>query len=332
MMTYIPEGDDQAEKRLADYSDAIARGETPNDRGIDPIDAALVRELHRVGRSVKPNPKLVEEFFRTLNDIVTGDIEPPHWEQQARGPAPLSSISTAIDSSSPSTVTPLPFGAAPGAMQPTGAPELPPVVPLQPTSRAKWRLSVTAIAAGLLLFLAAASLLFFAANRDNNENATIPVAGQGTEQPTAANVIVGSPSVGAAITAPISEIEAFPVFDDFVEQSSAGRKTPVAEGFRTKTVNIPWDGEGIVVVSGCSNRFCSLILDDELHLTITNAEGKEETRKITDNGSADGESQALSVVLNVLFRPGDNVVEASLFDRAGDERGTKTPIYILILK
>jgi hypothetical protein len=84
----------------------------------------------------------------------------------------------------------------------------------------------------------------------------------------------------------------------------------------------------MIVLSGCEDRLCSLVLDDQLHLQVSNSEGKSPIMKIND----DGWEEALPRVLTVFFRPGDNVVQANLYDLAGDKRGTHTPIYILILR
>src|SRR5215211_7657459 len=70
MMGHTPEGDDFKAKRLADFSDAIARGENPDARGIDPVDAALIRDLHSLRRDMSPDPKLNARLRAALADHV----------------------------------------------------------------------------------------------------------------------------------------------------------------------------------------------------------------------------------------------------------------------
>jgi hypothetical protein len=123
------------------------------------------------------------------------------------------------------------------------------------------------------------------------------------------------------------------IFSQFREASSVGSHTPVSEAFRTTTVTIPWDGTGMVILSGCSDRPCGLLIDDELHLEITNSDGKKTQVYIDDNGpNEEGNARALAPVMTELFSKGNNSVKAVLWDKAGDRRGLLTPAYVLILR
>jgi hypothetical protein len=239
-MSNRPEGDDQEARRLSDYSDAILRGETPDARDIDPEDAELIRKLHQAGRSVKPDPQLERIFWRTLDEI-TGSASQSELPHQPRGPAPTIPFPPPTPSTPQVGETPPLLGKA---LEQAQAAAVPPVVPLPPEGSRSWGRSAAAIAAALLLFLAvAASLVFFATNRGDDETPTLPVAGQGTTQPTTqANVVAspttsdaGSPTSTPTIPALINDIEGILVYQKFVEPSSVGKQTPAMELFRQRT-------------------------------------------------------------------------------------------------
>ncbi len=49
-------GDDDLEaQRLANYSDAVLRGQLPDAQGIDPLDAAIIRRLASLGAAATPD-------------------------------------------------------------------------------------------------------------------------------------------------------------------------------------------------------------------------------------------------------------------------------------
>ncbi len=195
-----------------------------------------------------------------------------------------------------------------------------------PSARAsrRWSGKLSIAASLALLIAAAAAFLFLVTNRDNNEP-TVPGAAIPTSRPTTAAttapVVIASPSENATSTP-----EAFLVFKEISEPSSGGKLTPVSELFRSTSIDVTWNGSGMIILSGCPDHPCDLSPDDQLYVQVTNSEEAEAGLWIAHNDR----NRTLPLVITDRFRPGTNTVRVQLWDRRGERRGTATPIYIVI--
>ena len=88
MTAHTPEGDDLKTQRLADYSDAVARGERPDPEGIDPVDAALIRDLHALRKDITPDPQMVARLRSRFAEQVAAEQANSQFEQREDNPIP----------------------------------------------------------------------------------------------------------------------------------------------------------------------------------------------------------------------------------------------------
>jgi hypothetical protein len=334
------DNDEIEAKRLADYSDAVLRGEPWNDRGIDPRDAEIIRQLHDLSTSYMPSSEYLAEAQRqnlrrasssapAQPNPASADFrgKPSPSSEQAQPPKSWTTIETddrewTVDP--PKRATGFLSRAFVGARDNF------------------WKV----LAAALVLFIGAGALalLIIAARGDDSSNNIVAPGSTVTSQPiptqTVIAVIPGTPSssptslpsaaiVPSPTRPPPESYELYPILE---ENSSVGKDTPTSDFFRPVAVSFSWDGTGIVELSGCPDRACNIVLDDQMKMIITNQEGIEAPVYVGDNGTENGESRALPLILTNLFRPGDNKIQASLIDRQGDKRGTRTPVYIIILR
>jgi hypothetical protein len=340
------DNDELEAKRLADYSDAVLRGQPWNDRGIDPRDAEIIRQLHALGTSYLPSSDYLAEAQRknlqraslsspdqSRPSSASYAEQPPNSSDQALPPKSWTKTETADEGW---TVDPL--------SQSTGY-----------LSRAFigardnfWKV----LAAALVLFIGAGALalLVIAARGDDSSNNIAAPGSTATFQPILTQTVIAalpatpasSPSsilsptaVPSATIAPSPTHpppESFEIYPILEENSSVGKETPTNDYFRPVTIDFSWDGTGAVVLSGCPDRACNIVLDDQLKMTITNNDGVQAPVFIGDNGTEDGQSRALPVLLTSVFRKGENKIQANLIDRQGDKRGTRTPVYVIILR
>jgi hypothetical protein len=331
MTAHTPEGEDLKTKRLADYSDAIARGERPDPEGVDPVDAALIRDLHALRKDTTPDPQMMSRLRSRFAEQVAAEqtnaqLEQPDVDAVPRPfprPVPPHSGYAAADSTSEVRSS---------SDQPPGYVQQPPIeLTHDQTKRAWWRPPIVAIAATLLLFLTAVGgLIYLTANRDDAEP-TVPAAAQSTESAaqtaTAANVarVLNENQLTGAT-------EPFLLFEPFREDSTVGTGTPISEKFGSITKTIPWNGAGVVILSGCPDRPCDFAIDDELHLEVTRSDGTKRWANFQHDRSPEGIPSSFPIAVNEMFGVGDNSVKAVLYDVQGDKRGVMTPIYILIIR
>jgi hypothetical protein len=332
MMGHTPDGDDLKAKRLADFSDAVARGENPDARGIDPVDAALIRDLHSLKRDMSPDPQLNARLRAALADHVAAKETAAQGDQPEGGQAPIPFAppvpAPSGQASAPTSESGLPVQQRTSSQAPEFGTRLSEPPTTEEKLRTWWRPSLATIAASLLLFVAVAAGLFYLATNQDDDEPTAPAAAHSTESAgatatAAANVV---PSPGASST------ESFLIFEPFREDSSVGKGTPVEEAFESTTKSIPWDGIGMVILSGCLDRPCDLSIDDQIQLEVTNAEGTKRRITVRSDGSVGGIAHTVPRLVTELFRKGDNSVKVVLYDIQGDKRGLMTPVYIVILR
>jgi hypothetical protein len=317
-MSTDPEEDLEAQ-RLADYSEAVRRGQPDDLRGIDPRDAAIIRRLQALGGSKMPSADYIARAQGLLAETPEPESRTRTEPKELRpGPSP------SLEPASGFTGHQIDASTREGRSQFDRTSEREPVpIPRSNGGRLSW----SAIAAGLTVLIAAGALvLYLIASLRGNDNAA-----QNTVVPTPSSAIVPTSVPNVAATPSPSKSKSFLLYPKFAEQSSVGKHTPIMEAFRPIELTIPWDGIGMVILSGCPDSACNYVLDDELQIVVTNPERKEATVWVSDNGTENGESRGLPIVLTNLFRSGENVVHANLIDRAGDQRGARTPIYIVIL-
>jgi hypothetical protein len=332
MTAHTPEGDDLKAQRLADYSDAVARGERPDPEGIDPVDAALIRDLHALRKDTTPDPQMIARLRSRFAEQVAAEQARAQVEQREENsiPRPFPRLVPAPSGQTASGSTRVD---GPAHSQPPGNVQLLPTeLPDGKTRRVWWRPQLVAIAATLLLFLTAAGgLLYLAANRDDDVDPTVQAAAQSTESAaqtaTSANadrVLTENQLTG--VTQP------FLLFEPFRENSTVGKGTPISVAFGTVTKTIPWDGAGVVILSGCPDRPCEYSIDDEIHLEVTRSDGTSRWANFRPNHWPGGLPSSFSVYVTEMFGDGDNSVNAVLYDVQGDKRGLMTPIYIVIIQ
>jgi hypothetical protein len=309
--------DDIEAQRLANYSDAVMRGQPADPQGIDPLDAAIVRRLAALGAAATPD---LEYLVRARN--VTR--QRPQSAGSAPIPAPAYLDQAALSSGQPRTFGPR----APGAYPSQGAPGY--VDPSSSLPAPKRWLTRFSIAASLALIAAAvAAFVLLLTTRDNNQPTatTVPAIGIASPSPsvTASTVpaVVASPSqVSTGATG------SYLLFQPISEPSSVGKDTPVFESYKSASVTVHWDGTGIIIVSSCPDRPCDMSVDDQLTIQVTNSEEAEPGMVMSHS---DG-NHILPHVITDRFRPGDNTVRAQLWDLQGEVRGNFAPIYIVIIR
>jgi len=334
------DNDEIEAKRLADYSDAVLRGEPWNDRGIDSRDAEIIRQLHDLGTSYMPSSEYLAEAQRQnlRRASSSAPAQPNPASADFRGKPSPSSEQALPPKSWTTTETDDREWTVDPPKQSTGF-----------LSRAFfgtrdnfWKV----LAAALVLFIGAGALalLIIAARGDDSSNNIVAPGSTATSQPiptqTDIAAIPGTPSssptsilsattIPSPTRLPSESYELYPILE---ENSSVGKDTPTSDFFRPVTISFSWDGTGIVVLSGCPDRACNLVLDDGIKVIITTPEGVEAPIYIGDNGTEYGQSRAMPLLITNLFRPGENKIQASLIDKQGDKRGTRTPVYIIIMR
>jgi hypothetical protein len=312
-------------QRLADYSNAVKRGRPEASGDVDPLDAAIVRRLNALGNNARPSAEYLAQAQKIF------DSPPKDQSQVNIEGALVVPISTpAIDPAKARGQD----SVRAAASSPINDNNVMNIRPLSRFERA-WR-SKSAIAAGLALFIATAALIVLLAIYLDNGNQPSAAVSTSTAVPTSA------PTPAAALTPTIAlnvfsspkakTSESYLLYPKFTEPSLVGLLTPTMNSFRSVSLQVTWDGQGAVVLSGCPDRACNYVLDDQLQLAVTNPENTEAPVRVSDNGTENEESRGLPIVLTGLFRKGDNQVTAFLIDRRGNERGARTPIYIVILR
>ncbi|MGH2562338.1 MAG: hypothetical protein ACRDJH_25030 [Thermomicrobiales bacterium] len=339
------EDDDLETRLLGDYSDAILRGETPDPRGIDPADASLIRELHTLGQAIESGPWLVPRSRATIARLTAAEGQPAHVPERSRDAAarrPSSEMGGGRGDGDEPVAPPLAR-----LDRPSPAMIGPPAV-----GTTWWLPRFVAVAASLALLVVTATVIYLATTtwRDDEPPSGTALAAQRTL--TAPQVAGGLPATPTATATPVATVtlapigqptstarslpalasaptpESFLVYEAFTEPSTVAMGVGVRDTFARTSVDVPWDGTGQIVLSGCPDRPCDLVVDDRLYIQVTNAERAERGLWIDDNGI----STTLPVVLTERFRPGTNQVNAALLDEQGDQRGVQTPVYIVILR
>jgi hypothetical protein len=340
------DNDELEAKRLADYSDAVLRGEPWNDRGIDPRDAEIIRDLHALGTSYMPSSNYLAEAqrqnLRRASSLTQGRPNPASASHSEKPPP--SSDESLPPKSSTKTETADQGSPVDRSTQSTGI-----------LSQAFigfrdnfWKV----LAAALVLFIGAGAmaLLIIAVRTDDSSNNFVAPGSTATSQPIPTQTVIAAlpatpssspssipttteaPSAGAVPSPSRLPSESYELYPILEENSSVGKDTPTNDYFRPVTIDFSWDGTGSVVLSGCPDRACNIVLDDQMKLTVTNKDGVQAPVFIGDNGTEGGQSRALPVLLTSVFRKGDNNIRANLIDRQGNKRGTRTPVYIIILR
>jgi hypothetical protein len=311
-------------QRLADYSDAVRRGRPDLTEGVDPLDAAIIRRLHALGSAATPSAEYLAGLPRQIasQSIFEGSGE-------GRDSQSIPSIGQAFNTEpaiGPDRTQSFLSSRSSGNGE----------FEIRPPSRFEraWS-SKSAIAAGLALLIATAALIVLIAiyldNGDQTPAAESTATVAPTSVPTSAAAITPTISLNV-FSSPVARIsESYLVYPKFIEPSLVGLQTPTMDSFRSVSLKITWDGQGSIMLSGCPDQACNYVLDDQLQLAVTNPEKTEAPVRISDNGTENGESRGLPILLTGLFRKGDNQLTAHLIDRRGNERGARTPIYIVIL-
>jgi hypothetical protein len=310
--------EDLEAQRLADYSDAVKRGKARDAEGIDPLDAAIIRRLNALGKSAPSSPRYLgrrKDPFRLVEQLGRDDSDEADLSQQ------VAPSYNPLQENYANRLRVLPSDA-------TSEPDLIDLTKQSRFNRA-WR-SKSAIAAGLALLIATMALAVLLAIYLDNGSETPAVSSTSTFVPTSVPDLTSTTVANIAASPNPDDTKSIEVFGKFTEPSSVGLGTPTFDAFRTRTFNITWDGKGTIMLSGCPDQLCNYVLDDELILEVKNPERTEALVWVTDNGTEDGESRGLPLYLTNLFRSGNNSVTATLTDRAGNQRGARTPIYIII--
>lgn len=316
-------------KRLADYSEAVRRGQLWNDRGIDPRDAEVIRQLHALGSSYMPSSKYFERAQRPKLQGSSGAS--PSGASQSAADAAVNPLGGSGQFRPPSPVRQLdPTAAAQGFAGGSNFTE-----EVGGSSGRRWDTFWKVLAAALVLFIGvgAIALLIFAIRDGDNSAKNIAAPGStATSHLSSTETVVSLLPATPPATPTLSAPEYVQLYPKRLEISSVGPETPTSDNFWPMNKTLKWDGTGRVVISGCPDRACDFGLDDEIKITVTNDKGTQGPAFFEVNGTENGESRAFPVVLTEIFRPGDNEIHAYLIDREGDKRGTLTPVYIVVLQ
>lgn len=93
-------------QRLADYSDAVKRGEPDDAHDVDPFDAAIIRRLHALGSAQYPSPEFLARAQQPPAPLFRDSLDLTEAAQIDTVPSPATPKTAPLASSSPSTLRP----------------------------------------------------------------------------------------------------------------------------------------------------------------------------------------------------------------------------------